>query len=595
MPCKTPMIGLVLSTMMVASASGVAPHEKALVGQQIADMEFKDIRYLTRRISEFKECKAIVVICMNTTCPLVKRYLPKVNRMENAFRKRQVQFIGLNVGADDSIRDMAAQAVEYEIDFPVVKDVDANCVKALGVERTPEVVVLDQERVLRYRGRIDDQYRIGGARPTSNSNDLEAAIEAVLEGQNPSPAETSVDGCLITMPTVHISEKAVEYADVASIFQKHCVECHRSGTQAPFKLTQYEDVAANAAMIAEVVQDQRMPPWYASPQDKHFVNARGLSPTERMTILQWIRAGVKRGDAIDQPEPPAAGEWLIGEPSLVIQTQETHRIPADGYVPYKYSILPFEAPHNLWIKSIEIKSNNPPVLHHCNLLGIPSGKPLNHAYFITGKVPGSEPLVADEGVAILLPKGTKLALQIHYTTVGKEESSRISVAMKYASGVVNKQLKHVLVKNTKFEIPPGAPNHQVVHSEVLADDTTGIGLFTHMHLRGKDMTFIAHLPNGDSRRLLTVPNYNFDWQMGYRWRPGDRRFPAGTRIECIAHFDNSEFNPYNPDASAAVREGRQTYHEMMYGFYFFTTDKENLKLRVDPATGIASPQSNDDA
>ena len=564
------------------------------IGQQVGDIEFKDIRYLTRRVSEFKESKAIVIVCTNTTCPLVKRYLPKLKRLEQKYRDKSVQFVGLNVGAGDSIRDIAAQAIEYEIDFPMVKDVDANCVKALGVTRTPEVVVLDSERVLRYRGRIDDQYRIGGARPTATSSDLEAAVEAVLSGKEPTLAETSVDGCLITEATSRAENDIVYSSRVAPIIKKHCVECHRKGTQAPFKLTQYDDVAQNAAMIAEVVQDQRMPPWYAGPNDKHFVNARGLTNKERTTIVDWVRTGAKRGDAIDQPEPPAAGDWIIGEPSRVIRTLETHKIPADGYVPYKYSVLPFVTDQDLWIKSIEIKSDNPAVLHHCNLLGIPLGKPLNNAYFITGKVPGSEPLVTDDGVAIRLPKGTSLALQIHYTTVGKEETSRISVAMKYASGKIDKQLKHVLVKNTKFTIPPGDPNHRVVKSEVLSDDTTGIGLFTHMHLRGKDMTFVAHLPNGTSERLLTVPNYNFDWQMGYRWGPGQKKFPAGTRIECIAHFDNSEFNPYNPDSSATVREGQQTYHEMMYGFYFFTTDNEDLQLHVDGATGIARPISTDD-
>jgi hypothetical protein len=107
-----------------------------------------------------------------------------------------------------------------------------------------------------------------------------------------------------------------------------------------------------------------------------------------------------------------------------------------------------------------------------------------------------------------------------------------------------------------------------------------------MHLRGKDMTFSAHLPDGKKDTLLIIPNYNFSWQIPYRWEPGRMRFPKGTTLECVAHFDNSPFNPYNPDAKATVRHGPQTYHEMMYGFFFYTHAAEELGVRVDPKTGV---------
>jgi hypothetical protein len=110
-----------------------------------------------------------------------------------------------------------------------------------------------------------------------------------------------------------------------------------------------------------------------------------------------------------------------------------------------------------------------------------------------------------------------------------------------------------------------------------------------MHVRGKDMVFRALHPDGKQETLLAVPNYNFDWQMPYRWAAGAQRFPRGTRIECVAHYDNSTFNPYNPDATATVREGQQTTEEMMYGFFFYTDDAEDLQLRVDPQTGRVVP------
>jgi hypothetical protein len=116
-------------------------------------------------------------------------------------------------------------------------------------------------------------------------------------------------------------------------------------------------------------------------------------------------------------------------------------------------------------------------------------------------------------------------------------------------------------------------------------DTTGIGMFSHMHLRGKDMTFFARPPEGEAETLLAIPNYHYDWQQNYRWQPGTKKFAKGTKIEVTAHFDNSRFNPFNPDPTATVKNGQQTFEEMMFGFFFYTADGEDLNLKVDPKTG----------
>ena len=101
------------------------------------------------------------------------------------------------------------------------------------------------------------------------------------------------------------------------------------------------------------------------------------------------------------------------------------------------------------------------------------------------------------------------------------------------------------------------------------------------------MTFQAFPPQSDPVTLLMIPNYDFDWQLPYHLPYGESRFPAGTRFQCLAHFDNSTLNPFNPDPSATVRDGQQTYQEMMYGYVFYTKDDENLDLTVDTASGHA--------
>jgi len=176
-------------------------------------------------------------------------------------------------------------------------------------------------------------------------------------------------------------------------------------------------------------------------------------------------------------------------------------------------------------------------------------------------------------------------LQIHYVATGKPEKCRISVGFQFAHEKVQKQLRYVLLVDHRFAIPPGAPAHPVTASKTLGQDAIGVGMFCHMHVRGKDMTFRSHLPDGKSETLLLIPNYNFDWQMPYRWEPGKVRLPKGTRLECLAHYDNSTFNPYNPDPTATVRDGLQTHQEMMNGFVFYVHAEERLNLDIDPKTG----------
>jgi len=211
----------------------------------------------------------------------------------------------------------------------------------------------------------------------------------------------------------------------------------------------------------------------------------------------------------------------------------------------------------------------------------------SEANFITGMVPGGSPMWLDNDTAFRIPRGSILVLQIHYVATGKEEKCRVHVGLRYPREIVQKRLRHMQITNNRFAILPGAPAHKVTASRVLECDADGVGLFSHMHLRGKDMTFIAHHPGGSSETLLIIPNYSFSWQIPYQWVPRSKKLPKGTRMECIAHYDNSPFNPYNPNPLATVRHGPQTYHEMMFGFFFYTDAGERLGLKIDPKTGTA--------
>lgn len=590
---RWPLVGMVLVAILplvrAVAAEGAKP---PAIGGRVDALEFKDIRFLTRTLDDFGSKKAYVVVATNTTCPVVARYLPVLADLEKKYRERGVQFLALNVGsgAEDSIVEMAAQAVESGIEFPPVKDINGTCAAALGLSRTPEVVVLDVERRIRYRGRIDDQFRVGGERPAAAQTPLRDALEDVLAGREVARTETPVDGCLISRPEEAAPAQAPTFAEhVAPIVQKHCQDCHHAGTEAPFPLVTYRDVAAQSAMIAEVVADGRMPPWYGSARHGEFVNRRALDDAERDALLRWIRAGMPKGDRTKLPPPRglARGPWRIGTPDLVTTTPLTHNIPATGFVDYRYAVLPHVFLRDTWVQAVEILPDNPRVVHHANLGFAKLGERPTGENFITGRVPGGDPMMLDEGTAFLIPAGSVLGLQIHYTTTGKPERVRLSAGLKFPRTPVHKRLYHQQVTTSQFRIAPFAPAYPVAAKRHLGFDATGVGLFTHMHVRGKDITFLARRPGSEAETLLLVPNYNFDWQQSYRWAPGTKKFPKGTEFEVLAHFDNSEFNPYNPDPKRTVGHGDQTFDEMMFGFYFYTRDDEDLNLRIDPKTGAA--------
>lgn len=581
---------------MPALASAEEPAVK--MGDTVKSLEFKDIRYLPRSLEELGEHKAIVFAFLNTTCPLAQRYLPRLKSLHAVYGKHRVQFVAVNVGAADSIQDMAAHALEHEALFPFVKDVSGQCVQALGVLRTPEVAVLDAKRRLVYRGRVDDQYRFGGALPKPRRNDLEEALKEILAGKKVSRAETPVDGCLITIEKSGISGQPKNIAGltfaehVAPLMKKHCGECHRPGTAAPFSLLTFKDVAAQKEMIAEVVAERRMPPWYASPRHGTFQNDRSLSEKDRRTILKWLRGGMAPGelDAVSvEASPRKQSRWQIGKPDLVLNMLVPEQLPADGFIRYKYTVFPHVFVSDTWVEAIEILPDNRRVVHHANLAYAAPGKKPGHATFITGYVPGGQALDLthfDNGVAFRIPALSVLGLQIHYTTTGKPEKCRIAIGLRFSRRPVKKRLHHVLMDPHGFRIPPHHPAFPVRESVTLQNDVTLLGLFTHMHVRGKDMTFSAFHPGGRKETLLQIPNFSFDWQQGYEIKAGTKRLKKGTRLEALAHYDNSAFNPYNPDPDATVRYGPQTIHEMMNGYVFFTVDSENLNLKIDPKTGF---------
>lgn len=453
-----PLLALALLFLFAHAARADAPK----VGDRVGKLKFTDTRSLPRTADDFGAKKAFVFVFANTTCPVAQRYLPTLNALEKGYRDKGVQFVLVNAADDDSLVAMATQAVRCDVEFPAVKDFGGAVARALGATRTPEAVVLDADKTIRYRGRIDDQFRVRGNRDKPTTSELKDALDAVLAGKKVATPETEVDGCAITFAKA-AKPKAVTFAEhVAPVLKKHCWECHKASGSAPFALTTYKQASARAATLAEVVQDQRMPPWFASHDFGPFVNRRGLTDDERAILADWAKTDAQPGDLTKAPAPPeeVKEKWLIGKPDAVLESN-VFELPAKGDIPYKYALLPHNFAEDTWVTGVQITSDNPRVLHHANLaFGSLTGG-FKEENFVTGYVPGGEPMNLDSGVAFRIPKGSFLALQIHFVSTGKPEQCRISVGLRYPREAVQTRLRNIQLTDSKFAIPPGAPAHKV--------------------------------------------------------------------------------------------------------------------------------------
>ena len=360
--------------------------------------------------------------------------------------------------------------------------------------------------------------------------------------------------------------------DIAPIFDKHCVECHRPTMFAPMSLLTFEEARPWARSIKQRVVAREMPPWGADPAIGRFRNDPRLSQADIDTIMAWVDGGAPKGNDVDLPQRPRFVDgWTIGEPDVVVTMTESFHIPASGTIPYQYIRIPVDFSEDKWLKAIEIKPGSRAHVHHVIAYTQPKGantqaeNPLGRTN-IGGTTPNKPGVVFGDGIARLLRANSEIVLQMHYTTNGVEADDRTSIALIFAKEPPSKMVRGGMALNLRFLIPAGAPNHEVRAVQTFKEETVLTSMTPHMHSRGKDMTYVAYYPDGRSETLLSVPKYDFAWQHTYHLAE-PKVLPSGTKVEVIAHFDNSMANKSNPDPTAEVRWGDQTWEEMMIGFY----------------------------
>jgi hypothetical protein len=361
-----------------------------------------------------------------------------------------------------------------------------------------------------------------------------------------------------------------------------------------------------------------MPPWRADPRIGHWSNDPSLSESQIGIIKAWTQGSKIEGDPKDLPSLPAFPDgWKIGKPDAVIAIPP-HELAGSGPDEYTYVTVPTNFAEDRWIVAAELRPGNRRIVHHAHVFVVepPAPKPVlakepnpsaeyarwlrikegtlewvrpeapviddgcavdDNGLFpgskssdlgglISSYLPGRGADVYPAGTARLIPAGATLNFQIHYSrTTGKTETDATSVGLVFAKEPPSRISRRIDLSNQMFMVPAGAQDQEVTECHTFDKNVLITSLTPHMHLRGKAMQIIAELPGGQRQTLLSVPDYEFNWQFTYR-ALDPIYLPKGTRIEVHGHFDNSANKRGNPDPTKPVRWGSASENEMMDGW-----------------------------
>jgi hypothetical protein len=400
--------------------------------------------------------------------------------------------------------------------------------------------------------------------------------------------------------------------DVLPILQQRCQVCHRPGEIGPMPLTTYESTRPWARSIKAAVTARVMPPWFADPRYGHFANDKRLSDEEIATIVSWVDGGALEGERKDAPAPAIFREGWNIRPDLVFQLPRPMKIPAKGTVEYTYVAVsaPFE--NDTWIAAGEIRPSDRSRVHHVIAFVRPKGSKwmvqaqlgsepwapgpnrqadmvranggdmsvLSSEFFV-GYVPGMEAQRFDvDRSARLIPAGADIVLEVHYTTNGVGSEDQTKVGLELAPAAPERLFMSLAAAQPGLSIAPGDANAEARAVVKFNQPADLVYMQPHMHLRGKDATIEAKYPDGKRETLLSVPRYDFNWQIVY-YQKKPLRLPKGTELHLTGHWDNSAANKWNPDPAATVRWGDQSWQEMLSAPMGVIVDRD-----VDPRSVI---------
>jgi len=390
--------------------------------------------------------------------------------------------------------------------------------------------------------------------------------------------------------------------EIAPLLAEHCQSCHRDGEIAPFALTGYDDAYRRRQKILSVVERRKMPPWPPAPGHGDFLGDRRLGDADIARLRAWVKAGAPEGDRRDLPAPRAfPSQWTGGDPDVVLTPSAAYDVPAGDRDLYRCFVIPTSFAEDRYVSVAEFLPGSRRIVHHVLTYIDTAGQAealdraepgLGYTCFggpgflarggLGGWAPGSPPTAMPEGTGMLLPAGARIVMQVHYhNRTGAAVPDLTRVGLRFARATVDKRVRVIPVLDRTFTIPAGAERHVVRASYTLQPtwNMHAIGVAPHMHLLGRQMRVTATYPDGTTRPLIYIDDWDFHWQGAYTFRE-PVPLPGGTRIDVEAVYDNSSRNRRNPTSPPRdVSWGEGTTDEMCIAFVRVTVDSERLGHR----------------
>ncbi len=548
----------------------------ATMNRLLPDAPFVDVAGHEGSLREYRG-RVVVVSMTSIGCPISKKLVPALVRLAEKFGDGNVQFLALNADGDASQSELEEHA-KLLPGWRYVHD-DA-LTRTLGARTTCETFVIDQAQTLRYRGAVDDRFDVGVSRQAAATESLSDAVVAVVKNEPVDVRLTEAPGCVLRLdPSDQPSRPPTWHDQISRFVQYNCVECHRPGQSGPFSLETYEQVVAKSAMIEYVLDEGIMPPWFADPRYGHWRNDRHVSRADRESFRQWAAADCPEGDPADAPAPLVrASGWSIRDPDLVLEATP-QEIPAEGVLDWRYVPVEIDLKEDLWVSEAEIRPSEPEIVHHAMLFveyAQDDPRRVNQTVGEAGRTggatgfwlsyfPGRKSIVLPPGRGKLLPKNGKLYIQFHYTPNGAAKIDKTKIGLKLLPAPPERAVVTGAVLNTGIRIPANS-QAEYLWGETFDEDVRLLGLMPHMHYRGAEAQVFLRHPDGRIDTLLSVPKYDFQWQVSY-----DFLKPVlatrGSQLIIRHVFDNRAENPRNPDPTKTLVFGNLTTDEMMIGFF----------------------------
>ncbi len=575
----TPRVYPHIAAPLPAAAPAVLEIDNAWP-RAIDDFALLDAHGRFHQVSRYASSRLLVLYVQGNGCPIVRQNLAALTALRERYEPSEVRFLLFNANPQDDRLALLEEIEAFSIELPILRDASQLVAEALSLERTGEALVIDPSGLqLLWRGPLDDRLEYGAQKAEAQREFLAEALDALLEGGAPPSDVPAAKGCAITFQQPQARHQ-VDYAeDIAGLLEARCVDCHQRGGAAPFAMRNHASVQGWSAMIEEAVLTRRMPPWHADPDHGSFAGDASLSVEEQRKLVHWVRAGAPGSESDPLADREAElQDWPEGEPDLVIEI-EAQEVPATGVLGYREFYLPEEIVEDRWVKGVVFLPSEPEVMHHAFVFArFP--KHLRHLQersngglsdFFGAYVPGMLQGFFPEDTGKRLPAGTRIKVQLHYTTNGRPLVDKPRIGLYFHDEPPEHELRVASAVNRRLDIPPRSPETRASASRIVPVDAVLYGMIPHMHFRGSWMRFTLRRPDGSEELLLSVPQYDMFWQRQYMLSE-PLAVPAGSTIEVEGAFDNSAGNPLNPDPSQRLHFGQQTTDEMFIGYLLYRLD-----------------------